>query len=583
MKKIISFAGMAAILSLFACNKESNEGLNGAAYTNDPGIRTGTPKVLYLVIDGARGESVRSLKPPALWQMRDSAVFSWAGISDSTGAEGTTWADLLTGVTSEKHGVTGDDYTNIKTADYPVFFKRLKDAGAVSRSAAFVTNPEVSRYLLEGNVDVNKTFTADADVKAAIISELQNDSTAVVLGEFNEVQAAGKQFGYDASIPEYAAAIIKADQAVGEIVAALRARKNYSKENWLVIVTSNHGGLWPVPPDENDNTPFTKPLRNTFTLFFNPRFESQVVARPDNIRLAYEGKAARLFGNESNYVRAECDDQGLLDIKKGAITVEMKIKKNRSSKNNYEFSNPPFFGKCANRTGSTPGWAFFHNGKTVVFFVGDGSTNQQLKGGKDIADGDWHTLTGTVQLTGTTYEISFFIDGENKVTQRIVGSAVATTTGIVSPAKTILGYFPTVFGSDYIDFYPSDVRVFNTVVSDETIKAWAPKTAVTKQHPNYKNLLAWWSCLDGSGAKFRDTNISKKDFDLKGAYTWKDFSDLSGFLYPAIPDQERYVPNSADIPLVIMDWMKVPVQTAWSLDGKSWPATYRDFPVSVSK
>ncbi|NSL87575.1 DUF4983 domain-containing protein [Chitinophaga solisilvae] len=580
MNKIISLIGTAAVLLTLACNKESADTLNGREYPNNPGITAGTPKVLCLVIDGARGESVKALKPPVLWALRDSAVFTWNGISDTTGTAGNSWADLLTGVGSNKHGVIGNDYTNINTKDHPVFFKYLKDGGITTRAAAFMTTPEVSQQLIGSQADVSNVFTTDDAVQAAVQRELQQDSAGVILAEFGDVEKAGRQFGYDVSIPQYAAAITAADKKIGEILNALRARKNFGRENWLVVITSGHGGYWPVAPEESDGTAFSNPVQNTFTLFFNPRFESQVIARPENIRVAYEGKAVRLWGPESDYVRAECDDQGLYNVGKGQMTVEIKIKKTKNASGNYSYSHPPFFGKCNNRSGSTPGWAFFHSGEQIVFYVSDGITNRQVRVQKNLNDGDWHSITGTIQLVGTTYELAVFVDGENKTTDRLIASPVASTTGIISPSKTIIGFFPTTFGST-LDFYPSDVRIFNTVVSDEMIKRWAAKTYVNRQHPNYGNLIGYWSCLDGEGSRLTDQSPSKKNFDLKGKYAWSAFSDMSNYLYPQIANQERFVPNTVDIPLAVINWMKVPVQTGWGLESKGWPATFRDFPVSV--
>lgn len=577
MKKIISLLGVAVIFTLFACNKESASRIDRRTYPNDPGKMSGTPKVLCLVIDGARGETLKSMKPPVIWSMRDSSVFSWTGIGDASGADGATWADMLTGVTGAQHGVTGDDYTNKNLSTYPVFTKYLKDAGVMSRSAAFCASATLSRELIANSMDVNKTFTSDADVTTAVIDELKNDSASVVFAEFNKVATAGKQYGFDESVPQYNQAILDADKSVGDIMTALRGRKNFANENWLVIVTSNHGGTWPVAPEDNDGTPFSNPVQNTFTLFFNPRFESEVVVRPENIRVPYEGSAVRLYGPPDSYVRAENADGQLYNIGSGSMTFEAKVKFNKGPNGNYTYSYPPFFGKVAARSGSTAGWAFFRNGSNISFFVGDGSTKIEINPSVGFSDGDWHTITGTVTKVGASYVAAVFLDGENKVT----GSMASNVAGIISPANTIMGYFTEVFTDQYIDLYMSDVRIFNTVVSDEVIKQWAPRTYVNKSHPNFANLIGYWPCLDAQGGAFTDKSPSGKNFSLKGNYKWAPFSDVSGFLFPVIPNQERYVPNPVDIPFMILNWMKVPVQPEWNLIGKSWPANYRDFPSTI--
>jgi hypothetical protein len=576
MKKIIPFLGLAVILALFACNKERTHLMDGKAYANDPGKSSATPKVLVLVIDGARGQTLRSMRPPVIWSMRDSAVFSWDGVSDTSGANGAGWADMLTGVTSAQHGVNGDDYTNKNLATYPVFTQYLKAAGVVSRSTAFCASAVLSQQLIGNSMDVNKVLTTDVDVTTAVVDELKNDSAALVFAEFSGVDAAGKQYGYDESISQYSSAILDADNNVGNIITALRGRKNFANENWLVVVTSNHGGYWPVPLEDQDGTPFSNPQQNSFTLFFNPRFQSEVVVRPENIRGPYEGKTVRLYGPSDKYVGAENADGTLYDIGSGSLTIEAKIKFNKGPHGDYTYSYPPFLGKIASRYGSTAGWAFFRNGKNIAFFVGDGSASKTVYPTVGISDGEWHSLSATATKVGSSYQLAVFIDGENKGSDYLMSSMPA----IRSTSNTRMGYLPEVFSDEYIDMYISDVRIFNTVVSDENIKAWAPRTYITKFHPNYENLIGYWSCLDGKGGKFADRSKSQKDFSLRGNYTWTDFSNMSNYLFPQLSNAEKFVPNPCDIPMVIFNWMKVPVQTGWNLQGKGWSANYRDFPTT---
>ncbi len=571
---MIPLLGVAAMLAFGACNKDSQGVLREQEYNNDPGKLSGKPKVLVLVVDGARGLTLQSIKPPVIWNLRDSAVFSWNGISDTSGANGAGWADILTGVTSAKHKVNGNDYTHADLATYPVFSKRLKDAGANIRTAAFCASAALSQQVVGNNMDENKLLASDDAVSAAVINELGNDNAGIVFAEFNGVDAAGKQYGYDESVSQYTDAIYQADARIGDIMTALRARKNIGNENWLVVVTSNHGGPWPVRPEDNDGTPFSNPVQNTFTFFFNPRFESQVIVRPENIRVPYEGSEVRLFGPPDNNVRAEINDGNFYNINGRNMTFEAKVKFMPGPNNNYTYTWPPFFGKCTQRSGTNPGWAFFRNGRNISFYVADGSQKAEIGGG-DYADGSWHTISGTVEISGTTVKTALFIDGDNKATGQIVNANIA---GLSTTKNTVLGYFEAVFSTQYIDMYVSDVRIFNTVVSDENIKRWASRTYVNASHPNFNNLIGYWPCLDGQGAVFADKSPSKKNFSLLGKYKWEAFSDASGYLFPVIPFQEKYVPNPADIPFAIFDWLHIPVQADWGLDGKAWPARYRDFP-----
>ena len=48
---------------------------------------------------------------------------------------------------------------------------------------------------------------------------------------------------YAADVPEYVQAIEDVDEHIGTVIKALELRPNYDAENWLVIVTSDHGGI----------------------------------------------------------------------------------------------------------------------------------------------------------------------------------------------------------------------------------------------------------------------------------------------------------------------------------------------------
>jgi hypothetical protein len=576
MNKIIPLFLLAMVM---ACNKKAENVLGDVEYKNDIGLLPGTPKVLYLVIDGARGLSIRDIKPPTIWKMRDSAVYTWNGIGDSATVDGGNWATMLTGVRAAKHGVVDDNYSQGKLDQYPVFFQRIKESKPGMRTAAITASADLSTKLIGNTVTENKFAGSDAAAKDAIIAELQKDDASVVLGQLKGVAEAGAQFGYDASVPEYTAAILKADGYVKEIMNALYARKTYQHERWLVVLTSSRGGAWQQDPE--DSTAMGNPKMNTFTLFFNSRFQSKVIVKPQDLKVPYEGKTVRLTGdNATSAIRGRCVDNALGDI--GALqgmTIELKMKMNRGPNNNYRYGYPPFLSKTKDRTGSTAGWAFFRSNQGAVFYFADGAINQQLlnnteRGGKDTDNGEWHTYTGVIERSGSMYKMSFLIDGANKVT-----ATLASSKDIFAPEGPLtVGFNPSNFGNA-LDAYITDVKIWNVAIPDDVIREWAPRTYINKEHFYYNNLIAYWPCMDGNGNRFRDYGPSKKDLLIGGAFQWASFSDLSNFLLPGIADGTRYVPNTFDIPYQILEWLGIRREDSWGLDGHTWPAEFRDYPL----
>ncbi|ATL45920.1 hypothetical protein COR50_01380 [Chitinophaga caeni] len=576
MKKIFLYF-LATTAFLAACNKSDDGPKKDYVYNNDYGKMPGAPKLLFITIDGARGTAVQALRPLKLWEMRDSALYTWNGLSDTASAYGENWTTMLTGVRSAKSGVVGDDFSNADFSSFPTFFERLEAKKPGLRSAAFCSSPELLNEVIRNSATQNQSFASDLQTRDAAIAELGNADADVVFVQFNEVDKAGEQYGYDASVPQYAAAINTADQYVSDLMAAMQGRATYGDERWLVVVTSSRGGDYAIDPEDSDGTIFSNPLSNTFTMFFNTRFEASVVGRPENLRVPFEGKYIRLSGQPGQptkpMVRAAVQDNGLYNIHNtDELTIEMKFKLNKDADGDYNYSYPPFLTK-GDRYGSTPGWSFFRNGAKMQFWVGVTATNLSAQT-VDVKDGDWHHLAGTIRYSNNSYYLSVYLDGELQNSSQISGYEPNANSS--SPLR--LGYNTTVFTDNTIDFSAADVRIWNTIVDDETIKTWAPRTYVNKSHKYFSHLIGYWSCLDGEGDQFKDATANHMDMTLEGPYAWTEFNDFSNYLYPVIPNQEKYVPNTVDIPFRIMEWFQVPIDNSWSLDGRSWPATFRDFP-----
>lgn len=576
MNKFIPLFLLAVVM---ACNKKAESVLGDVEYRNDIGLLPGTPKVLYLVIDGARGLSLREIKPPTIWKMRDSALYTWNGIGDSAAIDGGNWATMLTGVRAVKHGIVNNDYSNSKLDKYPVFFQRIKETKPDMRTVAITSSPDLSTNLIGATVTENKSAGNDAAAKDAIIAELQKNEATVVLGQLKGVAEAGAQFGYDASVPEYRDAILKADGYVKEIMSALYARKTYQNERWLVVLTSSRGGAWQQDPE--DSTAMGNPKLNTFTLFFNSRFQSKVVVKPQDLKVPYEGRTVRLTGDVANTaIRGRCVDNTLGDIGKlNGLTAELKMKLNRGPNNNFRYSVPPFFSKVKDRTGNSIGWALFKNGPGTTLFLADGDKKAEMtansdNGGKNTDNGDWHTYTVVFERSGDTYKASLFVDGGNKRTVTFV-----STKDIIAPEGPLtIGFNPSNFGNA-IDCYITDVKIWNVALPDDVIKDWAPRTYINKEHFYFNNLIGYWPCMDGSGNRFKDYGPNKKDMLIGGSYQWTPFSDNSSYLLPGISDGTKYVPNTFDIPYQIMEWLGIRREDSWELDGHSWPAEFRDYPL----
>src|SRR5690606_39535277 len=82
----------------------------------------------------------------------------------------------------------------------------------------------------------------DQAVKDSTVSHLKSNDPEVMFVNFRSVLDAGVEGGFSVENSSYLNALNTVDGYLGEIMDALESRENYETEEWLVVVTSNHGG-----------------------------------------------------------------------------------------------------------------------------------------------------------------------------------------------------------------------------------------------------------------------------------------------------------------------------------------------------
>lgn len=164
-------------------------------------------------------------------------------------------------------------------------------------------------------------------------------------------------------------------------------------------------------------------------------------------------------------------------------------------------------------------------GQTWKFNIGDGTNRIDLNNGGKINDDLWHTLTVTFSRLGAK---RIYQDG------RLLQSNNTTFTGnVTSPLSNLsigqdgtLGYLFSFLGS------VAELRIWNTALDSATVAAWSCQK-VNNSHPNYAQLLRYWSFSEGTGATATDV-ITGAVASLVGGATWISGSfaaPLAAFTY----------------------------------------------------
>jgi len=60
---------------------------------------------------------------------------------------------------------------------------------------------------------------------------------------FHQPDTVGHILGFSPDVPRYIESIENVDREIGRVLEALRSRTGYDDEDWLIVVTTDHGGI----------------------------------------------------------------------------------------------------------------------------------------------------------------------------------------------------------------------------------------------------------------------------------------------------------------------------------------------------
>ncbi len=568
-----SFLFVAVLVLIYSCNKTFPNQLPGNG-TEEP-TNLVARKTLLIIVDGAVGSQVKLMAPPTLNSLVDFSIFSWDGLANFKNAPLTNssgWATLLTGTNSDKHNVTGPDFSGNNFATYPSLITRLKQERPQMRTAAFFSSPGVETSLGADATIKNAYAGDDAAVKEATKTELASQDPGFVLAQFHSVDVAGAAGTYTAASPAYRDAMLQVDRYIGEILTAMRARSNFKNENWMVIITSNKGSntaYVPAPPAQW--TAFDDTRNNTFFFCYNPRFKSSNPTKPGSL-IPYIGTSPFYNGTQANNRRAKALDGGTTyDIgSTGSYTIQCKVKFPPGN-----FNYPAFLSKRARFAGGVVGWVFFREGDYwQVNFGQTGLGNRQVRG-HAISDGQWHTLTVVIRQEGAARNVYTFTDG---VLYPFTGNKdIATYGNLNSPQPLTVGNLPPDNNTGLGNYLVTDIRIYNTDLTNTYIANNSCKKDVEATDVYRNNLLGFWPCDKVNADKTMDDLSGNNHPITIESYNPGSFSDLTTRVCPLISDDVyKTVPLSVDIAQQIFQWYGILVPASWGLDGKNWVPTYSD-------
>ena len=199
-------------------------------------------KVLIIGIDGCRPDALLAAQTPNLDALWKDGAYSFKARTDEISSSGPAWSAMLTGVWHQKHNVLNNEYEDPDLEHYPHFFHRVRQEKPELQTYSVANWGPVHQILQEGDATYTATLLTDARVAKKVASLLKSREVDVMFVQLDEVDGAGHSHDYSVESPKYLEAIEKVDKQVGRIVSALDKRSSFSKENWLIILSADHGG-----------------------------------------------------------------------------------------------------------------------------------------------------------------------------------------------------------------------------------------------------------------------------------------------------------------------------------------------------
>jgi predicted AlkP superfamily pyrophosphatase or phosphodiesterase len=220
---------------LVNCNSDKAPGTGAAA--------SGTPKVLFIGIDGLRGDGIPASQTPHLDGLLDSGVWTLFASTQLAAAtvSGPGWTSMLTGVDADKHGIVENGGWDDMNRDYPTLIARAHDLGL--RTATAVHWLPIQINIIEADVTDQTLVGTDEDVATGMADMLRDGDFDVHFAALDDVDHAGHASGFSVNVTAYRAAVATADAHVGLMLEAIAERTTRDEESWVVVVTSDHGGL----------------------------------------------------------------------------------------------------------------------------------------------------------------------------------------------------------------------------------------------------------------------------------------------------------------------------------------------------
>lgn len=163
------------------------------------------------------------------------------------------WCSILTGTWADVHGITDNGIE--KSNENLTLLTTLVEENTINNSAFYVSwnghfNGSETTYIQEKNYieknGLDVTFLDAEDDKGTVSNTLADisgdDCSDFIFTILEHTDHSGHDTGFSLNNPDYSKSFADAEADGKAIIDAIESRETYETEDWLIIITSDHGG-----------------------------------------------------------------------------------------------------------------------------------------------------------------------------------------------------------------------------------------------------------------------------------------------------------------------------------------------------
>ena len=241
-RTIFTVAAAAASAALISAPLAANAASSASVASAASVAEARASKTLVIGLDGAAFDFLAPADMPNLDALRAEGMTAASNLYAAPMAgtvSGPGWSTIATGVWPDKHRVTDNSFSSPAYATHPDYLTRIEASDPARETYVVGTWGPISQTIFGPAVDVREAGGNDEGTTARAVQTLSTGDPDDVFVHLDEVDGAGHSVGTSGAA--YGQALARVDQQIGQILDAVDARATRADEDWLIVVTADHG------------------------------------------------------------------------------------------------------------------------------------------------------------------------------------------------------------------------------------------------------------------------------------------------------------------------------------------------------